>query len=115
MKTLPPTFRDDKDKLIILIMFVATLFLCFIPSLIVIFLPKNIISETSCEIAKAIFNFELLLFLIMLITIIPVLGWIFGCIAGPILAIWNAIIVIINICAIAGNKELKIPVFYNFV
>ena len=115
MRNFTPTFKDDKDRLIVLAMFIASIFFIFIPSLIVIFIPKNYISENTYEIGKTLFNFELLLFLISLLFMIPVIGWVVGFIVAPILMIWNVIIIIINLCAIAGNNELKVPEYYKFI
>ena len=36
-------------------------------------------------------------------------GYPLGFIVAPILALWNIIVLIIGLCAIAGNKEFKIP------
>ena len=115
MRNFTPTFKDDKDRLITLAMFITSIFFIFVPSLIVIFVPKDYISESTYEIGKTLFNFELLLFLISLLFMIPVIGWIVGFIIAPLLMIWNVIIIIINLCAIAGNKELKIPEYYKFI
>ena len=115
MKHFTPNFKDDKDRLIMLAMLLASIFLVFIPSLIVIFIPKDYISENTYEIAKTLFNFELLLFIISLLFIIPVIGWAVGFILAPVLMILNVIIIIINLCAIAGNNELKIPEPYKFI
>ncbi len=115
MRNFTPTFKDDKDRLITLAMFITSIFFIFVPSLIVIFIPKDYISESTYEIGKTLFNFELLLFLISLLFMIPVIGWIVGFIIAPLLMIWNVIIIIINLCAIAGNKELKIPEYYKFI
>ena len=115
MRRFNPEFKDDKDRLITLAMLIASMFFVFVPSLIVIFIPKNYISETTYEVAKTLFNFELLLFLISLLFVIPIIGWIVGFIVAPILMIWNVIVIIINLCAFASNKELKIPEYYKFV
>ena len=115
MKNFTPQFKDDKDRLITLAMFITSMFFIFIPALIVIFIPKDYISETTYNIAKSLFNFELLLFLISLLFIIPIIGWIVGFIIAPLLMLWNIVIVVINLCAIAGNKELKIPEYYSFI
>ncbi len=115
MNKFVPTFKDDRDRLITIAMFISTIFFIFFPSLIVVFIPKDYISESTYNIAKALFNFELLLFLISLLFLIPIIGWIVGFIVAPLLMILNVIIIIINLCAIAGNKELKIPEPYKFI
>lgn len=115
MKNIAANFKDDKDRIITLAMFILTLFLSFIPSLIVVFIPKNYISESTYEIAKSLFNFELLLFLISLLCLIPILGWIASFLIAPVLLIWNAIIVIINLCSIAKENVAKIPEYYKFI
>ena len=115
MKRFNPIFKDDRDKLITLAMFITSMFFIFIPSLIVVFIPKEYISENTYSIAKTLFNFELLLFLISLLFLIPIIGWIAGFILTPVLMIFNVIIIIINLCAIAGNNELKIPEPYKFI
>ncbi len=115
MKEINAVFKDDKDRVITLAMLITTMFFIFVPSLIVVFIPKNYISESTYEIAKTLFNFELLLFLISLFFMVPVIGWIVGFIVAPILCIWNIIIVIINLCAMAGDGNIKIPEFYKFI
>ena len=47
MRRFNPEFKDDKDRLITLAMLIASMFFVFVPSLIVIFIPKNYISETT--------------------------------------------------------------------
>ena len=115
MKNFTPTFIVDKDKLITLAMLLCSMFFLFFPALIVIFIPKEYISENTYDIAKALFNFELLLFLISLLFMVPIIGWIVGFIVAPILAIWNIIVLVVALCAIAGNKEIKIPELFNFI
>ena len=115
MKQFSPEFKDDKDKLITLGMLISSIFFIFIPALIVVFVPKDYISENTYEIAKTLFNFELFLFLISLLFMIPVIGWILGAIVAPILAIWNIVIIVIDICAIAGKNPIKIPEPYKFM
>ena len=115
MRNFAPQFKDDKDRLITLAMFIASMFFIFVPSLIVVFIPKDYISESTYEIAKSLFNFELLLFLISLLFVIPIIGWVVGFIVAPILMLWNVIIIIINLCAFASNKEIKIPEYYKFI
>lgn len=115
MKNFTPTFKDDKDRLITLAMFITSIFFIFIPSLIVILLPKDYISESSYEMAKSLFNFELLLFLISLLFVIPIIGWIAGFILAPVMMIINVIVIVIDLCAIAGNREVKIPEPYKFI
>ena len=115
MKKISAAFKDDTDKLIALAMVVCSMFFIFIPALIVLFIPKDIKSECTHNLAKAFFNFELLLALISLIFIIPVLGWLIGAVLGPVMIIFNVIIVVINICAFAKNAELKVPVPFEFI
>ena len=115
IKNISPAFKDDTDKLITLAMLVCTIFFFFIPSLIVVFLPKNLIGECTHSVAKAFFNFEILLFLVSLIFLVPILGQLLGFILGPVLVILNVVFVVINICALAGNKDFKVPVLFEFI
>ena len=115
MKNISTQFKDDTDRMRTLAMFILTLFFAFIPSLIVVFIPKNYISESTYEIAKSLFNFELLLFLISLLCLIPIIGWIASFIIAPVLLIWNAVIVIINLCSIAKENTAKLPEYYKFI
>ena len=85
MKNIPAQFRDDRDRMITLAMFILAMFFGFIPPLIVVFVPKNYISESTYEIAKTLFNFELLLFLISLLCFIPIIGWIASFLFGTLL------------------------------
>ncbi len=115
MKKTMPVFKDEKDKLITVVMIIASMFLVFIPSLLVVLFGKNYVGEGSYEISKAFFNFELLLFLISLIFAVPVIGWFLGVVLGPIMMIFNVIVCIINLCAVAKGAETKLPVPYEFV
>lgn len=115
MKTIQAVFKDDRDRVITLAMLILSIFFIFIPPLVVIFLPKDYIGESTNEIAKTLFNFELLLFLISLIFLIPIIGWLFGLIASPILVIWNIVIIVINLCALSKDNVIKIPEPYKFM
>ena len=115
MKRVMPSFKDDTDRVFIIGTLVASMFFVFIPSLLLILFGKERMSENSHQIAKDIFNFELLLFLVSLIFMIPIIGWLLGFILGPVLIIFNVIIMVINLCAISENKETKIPVWYTFM
>lgn len=115
MKKIVPVFNDEKDRMILVITLISSIFFMFIPSLLVSLFAKEYMSESSYNVAKSIFNFELLLFLVSLIFMIPVLGWILGFILAPLMLIYNAIIMIINLCALAKGSETKIPVLYEFL
>ena len=115
MKKIMPNFRGETDKLIIVAMIIASIFFSFIPALVVVFFLKDNTSESSNNIAKMFFNFELLLFLVALIFIIPIIGPILGFVLGPIMMIFNVIICVINLCAVGKNSELSVPVPYDFV
>lgn len=115
MKYIAAQFKDDTDRMITVAMFIITLFASFIPSLIVIFIPKNYISESTYEIAKTLFNFELLLFLVSLLCWVPFIGWIASIVIVPVICIWNAIIVVINLCSIARENAAKLPEYYKFM
>jgi hypothetical protein len=115
MKKVMPQFKDEKDKLIIVAMIIASIFFSFLPALAVVFFLKDYISESSNAVAKMFFNFELLLFLVALIFIIPIIGQLIGLLAGPIMMILNVVICIINLCAIGKGSEVKVPVPYEFL
>lgn len=115
MKKIVPMFKDEKDKLITVAMIIASMFLVFVPSLLVVLFGKSYVSESGYEISKSFFNFELLLFLISLIFMIPVVGWFLGIILGPLLMVFNIIVCVINLCAVAKGGETKVPVAYEFV
>ena len=115
MKKILPAFKDEKDKLIVVAMIITSIFFSFIPALIVAFFLKDFTSEASNSVAKMFFNFELLLFLVALIFIIPIIGPILGFILGPVLMIFNVVICVINLCAVGKGAELKVPVPYEFV
>ena len=115
MKDYKPVFKDDRDRLITVTMLITSMFFVFIPSLIVIFLPKDYISESTYAISKSMFNYELLLFLISLFCAIPIIGWLGAIFVVPIIMIWNVFVVIINLCAIAGDNAVKIPEPYKFM
>ena len=115
MKKIMPVFKDEKDKVVAVAMIIASMFLVFVPALLVVLFGKSYVSESTYEISKAFFNFELLLFLISLVFVIPVVGWILGTILGPLMMVFNMIICIINLCAVAKGDETKVPVGYEFV
>ena len=115
MKNITAEFKDDIDRMITLAMFVITLFAGFTPSLIAIFIPKKYISESTYEIAKTLFNFELLLFLVSLLCWIPFIGWLASLIIVPVILIWNTVIVVINLCSIAKENTAKLPEYFKFI
>ena len=115
MKKIMPSFKDEKDKVIAVAMIITSMFLVFVPALLVVLFGKNYVSESTYEISKAFFNLELLLFLISLIFVIPIIGWVLGTILGPLMMVFNVVICIINLCAVAKGGETKIPVGYEFV
>ena len=115
MKVITPVFKDDTDRVAAIATILLSLFLVFIPGLIVVLFLKDKISEGTYEIAKAFLNFELLLFLISLFFAIPIIGWLVGVILAPIMCIFNAIIVILALCAVAKGGEVKIPVWFEFI
>ncbi len=115
MQILVPEFKDDKDRLITIGMILTSAFLSFVPSLIVIFIPKEYISESTYQIAKAFFNFELTLFIISLFTIIPIIGWICGIFILPIVMIVNVIVILLCIINISKNNQFKVPEIFKFI
>ena len=115
MKTFSLAFKDDTDKIIVVAMLIATMFFFFIPALLVILLLKNQVSENSYVLAKAVLNFELVLFLVSLIFMIPIIGWILGIVLSPIMIIANILIMVFALCSLAKNAEVKIPVLYEFI
>ena len=115
MEKIMPSFKDEKDKLIVVAMIIASIFFSFMPALVVVFFLKEFVSESSNNVAKMFFNFELLLFLVALIFIIPVIGPILGFILGPVMMILNVIFCVINLCALGKGSEIKLPVPYKFL
>ena len=119
MEKFIPEFKNDTDKLILIILLVASLFTSFLPALICIIFLKEYISENTYNISKAFFNFELLLFLILLIFFIPIVGQILSLIMGwfviPVIMIINIIFIGINLCALGRKTELMIPVLFKFL
>ena len=115
MKKFLAECKDDNDKLILILMLVASFFLFCLPAFIVIVGLKKFISESTYNITKAIFNFELLLLLVTLSFLIPIVGWIVGALLGPIICIFNIIIITINIIAVARKTELYVPVWFEFL
>ena len=115
MKKILPAFKDDQDKIIVVAMIIASMFLVFVPALLVVLFLKDRISENSYAIAKMFLNFELMLFLVSLIFVVPLIGWLLGVVFGPLMMIANIIICIINLCAVVKCGELKVPVPYEFI
>ena len=119
MKKILPEFKDDTDKMIILILLVASFFTSFLPALICVLFLKKYMSESSYNISKAFFNFELLLFLISLVFFIPIVGSILGFAIGwfviPVLTIVNIVFIVINIVALSNKSEFTIPVLFEFL
>ena len=115
MKRYPIALRDDNDRLILILMMFCTLFLLIFSPAIVIFGLKDKVSESTLNISKAFFNFDLMMILVSLLFMIPILGWLLGVILGPIMIIVNVIVVVINLCAVAKGGEAKVPVWYEFI
>ena len=115
MKQIVPAFRDENDKLIAVAVILLSMFFFFIPSLIAVLLCKKYVSESTYEISKMLFNYELFIFLLSLICIIPIIGWLIGLILIPVLYIWNIIVIVLALCSVGKGSEIKIPVPYEFV
>ena len=115
MKVITPVFKDDRDKIAAVATIILSLFFVFIPALLVVLLLKEKIGESTYQIAKAFLNFELLLFIISLFFMIPIIGWLLAVILAPLMCIFNAIIVILALCAVAKGGEVKVPVWYEFI
>ena len=115
MTKIMPIFKDDDDRIITIAVLLTSFFFLFIPSLLAVLCLKDKLSEESQRIVKSVFNYELFLFIISLLFMIPVIGWLAGVFVAPILAIWNAIVIIIALCSIAKEKEVSIPVPYEFL
>lgn len=115
MTKIMPVFMNEDDRIITLAVLLTSLFFIFIPSLIAVLCLKDKLSEEALRIIKSVFNYELFLFIISLFFMIPLVGWIAGFVIAPLLAIWNAIVIIIALCSIAKDKEVNIPVPYEFL
>lgn len=115
MKRFIAEFKDDKDRIILILMLIGSLFTFCLPSVIIVFLLKDFVSESTYNISKAFFNFELLLLLITLAFAIPVIGWMLGLIFGTALVLFNIIIIAIDLYAISAKKEIIVPVLFEFL
>lgn len=115
MKIVPSVFNDDRDKLAAVAVVLCSMFFSFLPGLVVLLFLKEKVSANTYEISKGFFNFELLLFLISLIVVIPLIGWIAGAILIPVMAIFNIVIIVIDLCAIAKGAEVKVPEWFSFL
>lgn len=115
MTKIMPAFRNEDDRIITIAVILTSIFFVFIPSLIAILCLKDKLSDEACGIIKSIFNFELFIFIISLFFMIPIIGWFAGFFITPVLAIWNAIVMIIALCSIAKGKEVSVPVPYEFL
>ena len=112
---LVPVFRDENDKLAAVAVVLLSMFFFFIPTLLMILFGKNYVGENTYGISKALFNFELFIFLVSLIAIIPIIGWIIAFILVPILYLWNILVIVLALCSIGKGSEVKIPVLFEFV
>ena len=115
MTKIMPVFKNDEDKIITVITLLTSIFFIFLPSLLAMLCFKDKLSNEAYLVVKSVFNYELFLFIISLFFIIPVIGWLAGLVIAPLFAIWNTIVMIIGLCSIAKNKEVSIPVPYEFV
>ena len=115
MKKILPVFKDERDKIFTVTVIILSMFLFFVPSLLAVLFLKEQLSENAYLIVKSIFNFELLLFLISLLFMIPILGWILAALLSPLMMILNVIICVINLCAVAKGAEVKVPALYEFI
>ena len=115
MKKILPVFKDEKDRAITVTMIILSMFLFFIPSLLVVLFLKEQLSEGAYSVAKAFFNFELMLFLVSLLFVIPIIGWILAFVMTPLMMILNVVIGVLALCSLAKNTEVKIPVWYEFI
>ena len=117
METIIPAFKDSNDKTIVILSLVLTIFLGFIPFLLVLLLMKDKMSDSSIAIAKSFFNFELLLLIISIaINIIPIIGQIVGLLMiFPLVLLLNLIFPLWALLSVANNQPVKVPVWIKFI
>ena len=115
MKKILPVFKDEREKAITVTIIILSMFLFFIPSLLGVLFLKEQLNESAYSVIKAFFNFELMLFLVSLLFVIPIIGWILAFVLTPLMMILNVVIGILALCSFAKNTEIKIPVWYEFI
>ena len=112
MKVFVPAFKDDQEKMSLLVIVLLSLFFTCLPSLVMILFFKDKIGENIYPIIKALFNFELILFLaLLLLTFIPILGWL----VNVVVLLFNLIVILQAVFAIGKNSEIKIPSWFEFI
>ncbi|MBE7703180.1 MAG: hypothetical protein E7Z89_03920 [Cyanobacteria bacterium SIG28] len=115
MKKIQPTFNDDRDKMFAVATVILSIFLFFVPSLVVVLLFREQVSDSTYQICKSFLNLEILLLIISFLFVIPIIGWLLGVVLGPLLVCFNALICLINLFAIAKQEVVRIPVPYEFI
>ncbi len=115
MKRYKVEFKNDNDKLIFILVLLGSLFAFCLPAFIAIMFCKKYLSEGTYDVCKGLFNFELLILLITIAFTVPVIGWILGWIFGTAIVIFNIVIVVVNIVALAQKTEFMVPVLFEFL
>ena len=115
MKKFVVEFKDDTDKLILILVLLGSFFAFCLPAFIAVLFLKKYLSDGTYNVCKAFFNFELLRLLVTLAFAIPVIGWILGSIFGIVVVIFNIVIIAMDLVALAQKKELIVPVLFEFL
>ena len=115
METLTPAFQTEEEKYIMIAMLVCCLFLGFLSPLIIMIVAKEKLSESSLQMLKAFLNFELFLLILIVVTLIPIIGWILSFILCPVIFVCGLLFPIWGLVATANNQAFKVPVLFKFV
>ena len=97
------SFKNDNERIIVVLMLILSVFMWFIPSIIVVLLCPNLLGENSLNFAKALFNFE-----VTLLILAAILGFVsLGVFAG-LIYLANIIILLMGLVSISQNSPIKL-------
>ena len=115
METFTPVFNTEEEKYIMIAMLVCCLFIGFLSPLIIMIVAKEKLSDLSLQILKAFLNFELFMLILLVVTLIPIIGWILSFILCPVIFVCGILFPVWGLIAAANNQAFKLPVLFKFV
>ena len=115
MEVILPEFRDENDKNIAVIIAIFTILTGIIAPLIAFFALQSSTSVATNAISKALLNFELLMVICIVITMIPIIGWIAAILLVPFVTIAHLVVTIAVTIQVLNNKPVKIWTPIKFI
>lgn len=109
----------DKDRNLVVLTTISCIIFSFIGPLVIWLTKKDELAVEVKDYITNLLNFELTLLLVGVavgvLGIIPILGFIIGAIAVPLLMLINVILIIIATLKVTNNELFKFPFTINLI